>query len=107
MTNSYNGQENETVSIIQNWLGREGLQFIQTLNNDKQDKSKNNTGLSKVLSEKFKPQYNETSPSLKYCKLITEKSESAKELMAHSRFKQSECEYKEKLESLKNSSSMA
>ena len=31
MTNSYNMQDNEKIQIILNWLGGEGLQFMQTL----------------------------------------------------------------------------
>ena len=34
MTNSYNIQYNENVSIILNWFGREGLLFMQALNDE-------------------------------------------------------------------------
>ena len=41
-----------------NWLGHEGLRFIQTLTDNEQVKCKTGWGFFKVLSEKFKPQHN-------------------------------------------------
>ena len=36
MANSYNAQENDKVLIILNWLRREGLQSMQTMNGNEQ-----------------------------------------------------------------------
>ena len=55
MINSYNVHEDNKVPIILNCLISEGLQFIQTPNNDKQDMCKTRLGLFEVLSKKFEP----------------------------------------------------
>ena len=34
-TNTYTTQDNDKIPIIFNWLGREGLQLVQTLNDKK------------------------------------------------------------------------
>ena len=72
MTNSCNIQYNEKVPIIFIWLGREGLQFMQVLYDEKQERFKTSMGLFEVLSEEIKSQHNETVLSLQYCKLIWE-----------------------------------
>ena len=64
MTNTYNAQENDKVPSILKWLGREGLQFVQTLNDVEQEKCKTSKGLCKMLHENFKPQHNKTVLSL-------------------------------------------
>ena len=50
-----------------------------------------------MLSEKFKPQQNETILSLQNCKLITEVEESAREGMECVRVKANECEYRHRM----------
>ena len=62
----------EKVPIKLNCLGREGLKFMQTLNDEEQGKFKTSMGLFEVLSENFKLQHNETILSLQYFKLIRE-----------------------------------
>ena len=42
-----------------NWLGCEGLRFVQTLNDEEQAKCKTSSELLGVLSDKFKPTHNE------------------------------------------------
>ena len=54
MTNSYNIQYNEKVPVILNWLGREGLQFLKSLNDEEQENFKKSMGFFEVLSEIFK-----------------------------------------------------
>ena len=54
MTNSYSIQDNEKFPIILNWPGKEGLQFMQTLNVEK-EQCKSNKGVFEILSGKFKP----------------------------------------------------
>ena len=75
MTYIYNMQGNEMFLIIINWPGRERLQFIQTMNDEGQEKCKTTMGLFEVLGEKFKPQHSETVLSFKYYRLIREKNE--------------------------------
>ena len=55
MNNSYSIQDNNMFPIILNYFGREGLQFMQTLNDEEQEKCKSSMGLFEVLSETFKP----------------------------------------------------
>ena len=58
MTNSCSMQDNEKVQITLNWLGREEIQFMETLTDEEQEKCKTSMGLFKVLCEKFKSQQN-------------------------------------------------
>ena len=51
MTNSYNTQDNKKVPIIFNCLGRAWLQFVQTLNDEENEKCKTSIWLFEVLSE--------------------------------------------------------
>ena len=83
LINSYIAQENEKVPIIIKWLGCEEAMFVQTFNNNEQEKCKTSSGLFEVLSEKLKPQHNETVSSLRYSKQIREEKENAEEWMGH------------------------
>ena len=74
MTNSYNTQDNKKVSVIHNRLDKEGLQLMQMLNAEVQEKCKTSIRLFEVLSENFEPQHNETMVPLQYCKLIGQQS---------------------------------
>ena len=74
-----------------NWLGHDGLRFIQTLMDKDQEKCKSSSGLFKVLSVKLKPQHNEMILVLQDCKLVREENETAKEWMGHLRIKTNEC----------------
>ena len=60
LTNSY--KIDKKVQIILNWLVREGLQFMLTLNNKEKEKCKTSVGMFEVLSEHLGPstlrQYN-------------------------------------------------
>ena len=60
MTYSYNIQDNEKVPVLLNWLGKEGLQFMQVLNDENKEKCKASKGSFEVLSEKFKLHNKET-----------------------------------------------
>ena len=50
---AYDLNDEDKVTIIKNWLGQEGLQFIQTLTITGKDTCKNATGLFNVLKEKL------------------------------------------------------
>ena len=62
-----------------NWLGHEGLRFMQTLTDAEQEKCRTNAGLFEVLSKIFKLQHKETILSWQYFKLKREQNENAKE----------------------------
>ena len=49
----------DRVSVIKNWLGRQSLQFLETLTQAEQEASRNIEGLFEILSNKFKLQHNE------------------------------------------------
>ena len=49
----YNLDQMEKVSIIKNWLGREGLQLIGTLTQDEQKACNNEKGLFDMLNKKI------------------------------------------------------
>ena len=69
-TKAYEINDEEKVPIIKrNWLGREGLHLIQTCTNSEKETCKTARGLLTTLNEKFKPQHNETTLLLQYCKL--------------------------------------
>ena len=70
MLQNYNLGQAEKVSIIKNWLGREGLQLISTLTQEEQEACNNEQGLFDTLNRKFRPQYNETIKSLQFHKLM-------------------------------------
>ena len=73
---AYDLCEEGMVSFIKNWLGREGLQFIQTLTNVEKEACKKATGLLNVLKEKFRLQHNEMICPLQCCKLQGKENES-------------------------------
>ena len=60
MTNNYNTQDSKSVPIILNWLDQERLTFVQRLNDGEQERCQAKIGLFELLSDKFKPQCNET-----------------------------------------------
>ena len=62
-----------------NWLGHEGLRFVQILNERENGKGKTCAGLFEVLSEKFKLQHKKAILLMQYLKLIREQNENAKE----------------------------
>ena len=94
MTEHYDTADIEKPPIIRICLGREGLNFIQTLI-EEQDKCKNCVGLLQMLDEQFKLQYHKTVLSLQYCKILRDIEEIAEEWMGHLRLKVKECDYQE------------
>ena len=54
MSNSYDTHNDEWIHILLNWLGREGIQFIQALNNTEKSKCKTSAGMFEVFGEKSK-----------------------------------------------------
>ena len=66
MTNNCNTQDYERVPNNSKFVRQEGLGFMQTLNIEKHEKCRTSMGLFEVLSDKFKPQHNETTLPLQY-----------------------------------------
>ena len=56
----YNKPQAEQLVMIKNWLGRKGLQFIELLTEAEKDGCSILKGLFKTLTNKFRPQFNET-----------------------------------------------
>ena len=55
-----------TDSNHKKWLGRKGLQFLETLTQTEQEKCNTTEGLFKTLKNKFQPKDNETIKSLQF-----------------------------------------
>ena len=85
--------EEEEVPIIKNWLGREGLRFIQTFTNNWKETCKTVKELFSPFSEKFKLHCIDTTSSLQYCTLQSHGS--VQEWMGRLHVKVMDCEYKE------------
>ena len=51
MLQNYNLGQTEKVSLIKNWLGREGLQLRTTLTQDKQEACTNEKGLFDTINK--------------------------------------------------------
>ena len=66
---SYNTPHTEQLAIVKKWLGRKGLQFIESLTHTEKAKCNIIEGLFAMLNNKFKPQFNETIKSLQLHKL--------------------------------------
>ena len=95
MLQTYNLGQTERVSMIKNWLGREGLQLIATLTNEEQNSCHDDKGLFETPRKKFKPQLNETIKSLHFHKLVCWSNESVTEWMGSLRTVAVKCKYKE------------
>ena len=91
--NNYKTHESKSVPIILNWIGQEGVRFMQTLNDKEQGNCRTSAGLFELLSDKFKSKYNETILSLQYCKLLREQNEDAKGWIGYLRIKANEYGY--------------
>ena len=94
MLQNFNLSQMERVSIIRNWLGRQGLQLLETLKQAKQETC-NDEGLFKTPNRKFKLQYNETIKSLQFLILVRQHNESMEEWRGRLRTAAMECNYKE------------
>ena len=81
--------------IIKIWLGRQGLQLLESLTQAEQEVSNTEEGLFEMLNSKFKPQYNDTIKSLQLCKLMRQANENTEEWMGRIRVVATELDYKE------------
>ena len=60
----YNTHQAEQLGMVKNWLGRKALQFIEPLTEAEKDRCNTLEGLFKILTNKFRPQFNKTIKSL-------------------------------------------
>ena len=65
----YNTPQTDKLVLVKRWLGRKGLQYIETLKTIKNGKCNTLEDVFETLSNKFKPQYSETIKSLQLRKL--------------------------------------
>ena len=65
-TRAYEITDEEKVSVIKNWLGWEGLLFIEMFMQEEKEKPKTRKALFSVLSNKFMPCHNHKIISLQY-----------------------------------------
>ena len=65
----YNTPQTEQLAMVKIWLGRKDLQFLESLTSIGKDACSTLEGLFKILTNKFRPQFNEMIKSLQFCKL--------------------------------------
>ena len=62
----------DRMNIIQIWLSRQGLQFLESARQEEHELSRTVGDLFETLNSKFKPQSNKAILSLQYCKQYAE-----------------------------------
>ena len=72
---AYSTPQTEQLAIVKNWLGRKGLQFLESLTNKEKVTCSMLEGLFEILTNKFRLQFNETIKSLQFCKLSRQDGE--------------------------------
>ena len=55
---TYNAQEQDKITIVQNWLGRKGLHYLESLADSEKQTCNTLQGLFDTLAAKFKPHFN-------------------------------------------------
>ena len=95
MLQNFNISQQERVSIIKNWLGRQGLQLLETLIQTKREACYDEEGLFEILNTMLRPQYNEKIKSLQFHSLARYYNESMKGWMGWLRREAMECNCKE------------
>ena len=77
----YDTPQTEQLVMVKNWLSIKGLQYIESLTEAEKYRCSILEGLFKILTNKFRPHFNEVIKSLKCCKLIRHNGENAEEWM--------------------------
>ena len=95
MFQTYKISQAERVSIIKSWLGRQGLQLIESLTQAEQEMCNTEEGLFEIFNNKFKPQCNETIVSAQFCSLTMQTNENTEGWIGRIRVVVIECTYKE------------
>ena len=81
--------------LVKNWLGRKGLQYLETLTTAEKETCNTLEGLFETLSNKFKLQYNERIKSLQFRKQNWHDEENVEEWMGRLSLVAVECNYQE------------
>ena len=76
---TYNAQEQEKITTVKNWLGRKGLQYLESLTEGEKQACDTLQGLCDTLAKKFRPQCNKTIKLLQFRKLCRFEGKSAEE----------------------------
>ena len=76
---TYRTPQAEQLAIVKNWLGRKGLQFMELLTHAEKDRCNTLEDLFIILTNMFRPKFNETIKSLQVCKLSRQNGENAEE----------------------------
>ena len=85
----------DKLALVKKWLGRKGLQYLQTLTTAEKETCNMLEGLFETLCNKFKPQYNEMIKSLEFRKLYRYENENVEEWMGRLHVATVECNYQE------------
>ena len=91
----YNTPQTDKLAVVKNCLGRKGLQYVETLMTMEKETCNTLEGLFETLSNKFKPQYNETITSLQFRKLYRYNDENIDGWMGRLCVAAVECNYQE------------
>ena len=76
---TYNTPQADKLALVKNWLGRKGLQYLETLTNAEKEICNALEGLFETLTNKFKSQYNEKIKALQFRKLYRYDDENVEE----------------------------
>ena len=91
----YNTPQTDKLALVKNWLGRKGLQYLETLMTVEKEMCNTLEGLYKTLSNKFKHQYNETIKSFQFRMLYKYDDKNVQEWMVRQHVAAVECNYQE------------
>ena len=83
----------DKLALVKNWLERKGLQYLETLMTAEKETCNTLKGLFETLTNKFKPQNNETIKSLQFRKLYRYDDENIEEWMGRLCIAAVECSY--------------
>ena len=92
---TYNTPQIDKLALVKKWWGRKDLQYLETLTTTEKETCNTLEGLSDMLTNKFKPQYNETIRSLQFRKLCRYEDENVEEWMGRLWVAVVECNYQE------------
>ena len=90
---TYNTPQEDKLALVKNWYGRKGCQYLETLTATEKETCNALEGLFEIITNKFKPQYNETFKSLQFRKLYRYDYENVDEWMERLWVAAVECNY--------------
>ena len=92
---TYNNLQAEQLTMVKIWLGRKGLQFLETLTNVEKMTCCTLGGLYNILTSKFRPQFNETFKSMQFRIFCRNDGENVEEWTERLRVTPIVCNYQE------------